>query len=171
MENSFGLERLWAGWRSGYVASTVSEEKKECVMCYLYESKDFEKDFIIFKSQRAVVSLNLYPYGSGHLLIFGKSHVASLEDLPEEESHEIWNLTKKAIVVIKSVYKPDGLNLGANIERAGGAGIPGHVHLHLLPRWIGDTNFMTTIAETRVLPESIKDSWTKLSKAWKHLYD
>jgi ATP adenylyltransferase len=170
MDKPLGLERLWAGWRSEYVTNQTDSKKNNCVMCYLYNSDDFKRDFVIYRNDFGAISLNLYPYGSGHLLIFGKSHVGSLESVPEQESIEIWELIKKALILLKHIYKPDGMNLGANIEKAGGAGIPEHIHFHALPRWVGDTNFMTTVAETRVLPESISESWAKLTQGWQELF-
>ncbi len=112
------------------------------------------------------VVLNAYPYGSGHVLVLPRRHVAGVEDLDPDESAALWVSATRALRAIEAAYRPDGANLGANLGRAGGAGIPGHLHLHALPRWHGDTNFMTSVAETRVLPESLAETWAKLHEAF-----
>ena len=110
--------------------------------------------------------MNAYPYASGHVLVLPLRHVASLDACTDAESAELWAATRRAVAAIGTAYEPDGLNMGANLGRAAGAGIPGHVHLHVLPRWSGDTNFMTSVAETRVLPETLTLSWKRVTDAW-----
>jgi diadenosine tetraphosphate (Ap4A) HIT family hydrolase len=114
----------------------------------------------------AVAILNAYPYTSGHLMVLPARHVADLEDLSIAESDLVWGGAKEAVRALKAAYRPDGLNLGANLGRAAGAGIPDHFHLHVLPRWHGDTNFMTAVADTRVLPEALSTSAAKIRAAW-----
>jgi ATP adenylyltransferase len=112
------------------------------------------------------VVLNAYPYASGHLLVTPVRHVGCLDQLNPEESAELWEATVRSVAVITAAYDPDGINMGANLGRAAGAGLPDHVHLHVLPRWSGDTNFMTTVAGVRVIPESLTDAWRRLHEAW-----
>jgi ATP adenylyltransferase len=114
----------------------------------------------------AFAILNLYPYTSGHLMVMPTRHVADLEALTGDESRAVWEGVSEAVVALKVAYRPDGLNVGANIGRAAGAGVPSHFHLHVVPRWNGDTNFMTTVANTRVLPEALSDTRRRLVAAW-----
>jgi len=110
--------------------------------------------------------LNAYPYASGHVLVMPQRHVQELGDLSAEEASDLWQLALAAAAAIQRAYTPDGMNLGANLGRAAGAGIPNHLHLHIVPRWTGDTNFMTSVASVRVLPEPLPRSWEKLRAAW-----
>jgi ATP adenylyltransferase len=110
--------------------------------------------------------MNAYPYASGHVLVLPLRHVGPMAELTEPESAELWSATREAVATIEKAFEPDGLNMGANLGRAAGAGLPGHLHLHVLPRWSGDTNFMTSVAETRVLPETLQLSWKRLTDAW-----
>jgi ATP adenylyltransferase len=169
------LEQLWAGWRSDYIATATARERDEgnkddeahCVFCRLAESGPPSPDnLVVWRGSSTYVALNAYPYASGHLLVLPLRHVGSLGALTEVESAEMWSATLGAIAAIEGAYEPDGLNVGANLGRAGGAGIPAHVHFHALPRWSGDTNFMTSIAATRVMPETLQQVWQKISEAW-----
>jgi ATP adenylyltransferase len=110
--------------------------------------------------------LNAYPYSSGHLMAVPLRHVGSLSDLTEDEATELWSAARLGVAALESAYGPEGVNLGANLGEAAGAGIPRHLHLHAVPRWRGDTNFMTTVADTRVLPETLASSWERLNAAW-----
>ncbi len=113
-----------------------------------------------------MVVLNAYPYTTGHMLVVPTRHVARLDDLDREEFEELWTTTVAAIGAVERAYGPDGVNMGANLGRAAGAGLPGHVHMHVLPRWVGDTNFMTAVADVRVMPETLPSSWRRLVAAW-----
>ena len=177
------FDNLWAGWRSAYVASVskpdgeaLVESKDEqpdsgdeahCVFCQIVKSPapDDER-FVIFESELSIVILNAYPYASGHLLAMPRRHEQELAGLSPLESADLWSVTTAAAETIQAAYGPDGMNLGANLGRAAGAGIPRHLHLHVLPRWIGDTNFMTSIASVRVMPEALSDSFKKLRASW-----
>lgn len=177
------LDQLWAGWRASYVASVseppaagVSGERVGgpgdatggCVFCRILASDASDEERrIVHRGRRAVALLNAYPYASGHLLVLPVRHLGALSELDADESAELWETARTSVDAIERAYRPDGVNLGANLGRAAGAGIPAHLHLHALPRWVGDTNFMTAIAETRVLPESLGASWAKLRAAWK----
>lgn len=170
------LDHLWAGWRSAYVASVTdapdssdgdAANEPGCVFCAIFASgaPDVERH-VVYEDDVVVVMLNAFPYASGHMLVMPRRHVGELGALDAAESAGVWEASRRAVAALGAAYAPDGVNLGANLGRAAGAGIPAHVHLHVLPRWVGDTNFMTSIAETRVLPESLSDSWAKLAAAW-----
>jgi ATP adenylyltransferase len=165
------LEQLWAGWRHEYVASASAAERNatddECVFCRIAASGDPSSDNgVVWRGERVLAVLNAYPYASGHLLVAPLRHLASLAELTTQESGDLWEVTRAAAAAIGTAYDPDGLNVGANLGRAAGAGIPRHLHLHVLPRWSGDTNFMTAVAGVRVMPESLPESWRKLHEAW-----
>ena len=159
------LERLWAGWRSEYVEGAHADDG--CVFCRILASEEPpERTYVLWRGERCAALLNAYPYSSGHLMVMPRRHVADLEDLAPEEAAELWSAVTDAVRAIKAAYRPHGLNLGVNLGRPAGAGVPGHVHVHALPRWDGDTNFMTVAAETRVLPEALPDTWSRLRAAW-----
>jgi ATP adenylyltransferase len=161
------LDRLWADWRSDYVSHPdTGRDDKGCVMCNLIAATDDRAALVLERTPATIAVMNLYPYGSGHLMVAPMRHVASYEDLSDDENVELARAQLRALKAIRSAYGPDGVNVGANLGRAAGAGVPGHLHVHLLPRWNGDTNFMTTIAETRVLPESLQAGYDKLKAAW-----
>lgn len=166
-----GLEQLWAGWRHEYVGSTTEAERAGtddgCVFCAIAASGPPSVDNgVVHRGQQCFAVLNAYPYASGHLLVLPIRHVEEIERLSEAESAELWSTTRAALSAIGRAYSPDGVNLGANLGRAAGAGIPRHLHLHAVPRWAGDTNFMTTVAGVRVLPEPLSVAWDKLHDAW-----
>ena len=167
------LERLWAGWRSEYIESVtgkaVSPAPNDCVFCAILSGALPDSEtFIIWRdpSGSAVAILNAYPYASGHLMVMPTRHVGNLEDLDDPESAAVWGATRSAVVALKKAYAPDGINVGANLGRPAGAGVPGHFHMHAVPRWAGDTNFMTAVADTRVLPEALSVSFARLRDAW-----
>jgi ATP adenylyltransferase len=122
---------------------------------------------LLVRAEHCFLCLNAFPYGTGHILILPYRHVPSLDQLPEHEAAEIMSLAQRVERVLTSVYHPDGMNFGVNLGEAGGAGITGHIHMHALPRWIGDTNFMTVTANTRVLPEALDTTWERIRSAWK----
>lgn len=160
------LGRLWAGWRGEYL-ETAGDGDDGCVFCRILASDEpAEATYVVWRDDRCAVVLNAYPYTSGHLMVMPVRHVAELEDLEGEESAALWAVVTRAVRVLKAAYRPEGLNLGANLGRAAGAGVPGHFHVHCVPRWNGDTNFMTTTAEVRVLPESLSATFHKVRDAW-----
>jgi ATP adenylyltransferase len=171
------LENLWAGWRSDYIVQATARERQggggavddatQCVFCRLAASgPPSSENLVVWRGERTFVVLNAYPYASGHVLVLPLRHVGGLGELDEAESLELWTATRLAVAAIEGAYDPDGMNMGANLGRAGGAGIPHHVHIHALPRWSGDTNFMTTIGGARVMPETLEVVWEKLTNAW-----
>ena len=157
------LERLWAGWRSEYVEA--ADDNSACVFCRVLESTA-DDAYLLWRGRWAAAVLNAFPYTNGHLMVFPVRHVAEPEGLATEESAELWQALSRAMRAMKSAYRPDGINMGANLGRVAGAGVPGHFHMHVLPRWSGDTNFMTTVAEARVMPESLRASYERLTTAW-----
>ena len=163
------LERLWAGWRTEYVAAAGAEGPGDegCVFCRILGSgEDDAVTKVVWRGAHAAAVLNAYPYTSGHLMVMPVRHVGDLEEFSAEERDEVWAVVTDAVVALKAAYSPEGVNVGANLGRAAGAGVPGHAHVHALPRWAGDTNFMTTVAEARVMPESLDATWQKLRDAW-----
>jgi ATP adenylyltransferase len=161
------LERLWAGWRSSYVSDPAAgTDDNGCVFCRLGAAEDDEAALILERTSTTITVMNLYPYGSGHLMTAPLRHVASIEDLDDAEGVGFSRAQLRAVQAIRAAYQPDGLNLGANLGRAAGAGVPNHLHMHVLPRWSGDTNFITAIAELRVLPERLEDGYKKLRASW-----
>jgi ATP adenylyltransferase len=161
-----GLDRIWAGWRSSYVSGIDTKPDDGCVFCRLAEAEDRKAALVVEVTGKTVTAMTLYPYGSGHVLVAPRRHVADLEALDDDEALAFVGAQQRAIRALKAAYNPDGLNLGANLGRAAGAGIPSHLHVHVLPRWTGDTNFMTSVAEVRVLPEDLQTGYDKILAAW-----
>lgn len=160
------LERFSAAWRESYVTSAFNNEfdneRKECVFCVLGTEPADESTGVLKKSAYSFLVLNAFPYGSGHLLVVPYRHVASPEELSDDEYRDFTELLRDATTALTKAYGPDGMNVGMNLGTAAGAGIPKHLHAHALPRWNGDTNFMTSIGETRVLSESLESTWRKV---------
>jgi ATP adenylyltransferase len=163
------LERIFAGWRSAYVSDVAQVEPAddECVFCALLATDGEDRErLIVHRGETCVALLNLYPYGSGHVLLMPYRHISSLDELTAAERRELFDFVVDASNALQKAYEPDGMNVGANLGRAAGAGVPGHLHFHALPRWSGDTNFMTAVGETRVIPEDLSTTFDKVSDAW-----
>ncbi|HEY6804300.1 MAG TPA: HIT domain-containing protein [Pyrinomonadaceae bacterium] len=157
------MDRLWSPWRAKYIASGVDAQSEGCVFCRMGEdAANDDANLVVHRGTHNFVALNLYPYITGHLLVVPYQHLGNLFSTAKEITDELMDLTKRAQVAIKDVYAPHGFNLGMNLGAAAGAGIVDHIHLHILPRWSGDTNFMTTVADTRVIPESLETTYSKL---------
>lgn len=164
-----GLARLWAGWRMPYLVEGADEREGDegCVFCRILTSTDPpEATYVLWRDDCCAAVLNAYPYTSGHLLVLPVRHLGELEELTADEAAGTWATVTDAVRALKSAYSPEGVNVGINLGRAAGAGVPGHFHVHCLPRWDGDTNFMTTVAETRVVPESLPSTFERLRAAW-----
>ncbi len=159
------LEHLWAGWRDEYVSGASGDKTRECVLCRLANSSD-EEARIVHRAEQKFVVMKAYPYTSGHVMVVPNRHVGELELLSADEMAELWTLTTDAVKAIKAAFSPGGINVGVNLGRAAGAGFVDHLHVHVVPRWNGDTNFMTTLADTRVLPEALITSAEKLRASW-----
>lgn len=163
------LEQMWAGWRSEYIEGSSGEEEQGCVFCRILASGQPDRDtHIVWRHPQGevVAILNAYPYTSGHLMVMPVRHTGELESLAASEAGALMVALQDAVRVLKAAYRPGGINVGANLGRAAGAGVPGHLHLHVLPRWAGDTNFMTSVADTRVLPEALSVTYDKLRAVW-----
>ena len=144
----------------------TTEKEEGCVFCNAQAKEDSAANLIAFRGERAFVILNLYPYTSGHLMVVPFEHIATLEELDPATRAEMMELTSQCMTVLRKIYHPQAFNMGANIGEAAGAGVPGHVHIHIVPRWGGDTNFMSTLGETRVLPESIEDTYKRVREGF-----
>lgn len=157
------MQRLWSPWRSRYIASAVDSQSPECVFCRIAAEPDHdERNFVLHRAEHAFVVLNLYPYITGHLMVVPYLHTSELDAVAKEVTDEMMDLTKRAQTALREVYSPSGFNMGMNLGSAAGAGIADHLHIHLLPRWTGDTNFMTTVGESRVIPEALEMTYAKL---------
>jgi ATP adenylyltransferase len=159
------MDYLWSPWRYQYVSAAGPAD--ECVFCDKAASHDDEANFVVYRGRLNFVLLNLYPYTTGHLMITPYNHVASLAEAGAGVLAEMMELTRAAEERLRAVYNPRGLNIGMNLGECAGAGIAGHIHMHVVPRWPADANFMTTIGETRVLPEDLKSTYDKLVKVWR----
>jgi ATP adenylyltransferase len=149
-------ERLWAPWRIEYIKGPKPDE---CILCE-------RRDWVVTEGERAFVMLNAYPYTNGHVMVSPYRHVPSLEELDEPTLLEMMVLVRTSMGAIRQAYAPEGFNVGVNQGKVAGAGVEEHVHMHVVPRWGGDTNFMPVIADTRVLPQSLEDSYRELTAAW-----
>jgi ATP adenylyltransferase len=170
-----GLAHLWAGWRSEGFARSKSGmtpvDPPGCVFCRIADSAknpqvDTKAALILSQAKGIQVVLNMYPYTSGHLMVMPTRHVGGLADLTSEESDELWRVIRYADSIVRKTYKPDGTNIGMNQGRGSGASIPDHLHVHVVPRWASDTNFMTAIADTRVMIETVQRSYERLAANW-----
>jgi len=156
------MDFLWTPWRYAYV--TGAHASSDCIFCDAVRRKDDEKAGVIFRGERSFIILNTFPYTSGHLMIVPYEHVDELRKLDAASAQEMMTLAQRAEGALRELYRPDGINLGMNIGQAAGAGVAAHIHMHVLPRWAADTNFMTTISETRVLPESLDVTYSRLKE-------
>jgi ATP adenylyltransferase len=143
-----------------------NQHSEECVFCMALKQSDGPGNLIVARGSRAFVILNRYPYTSGHLMVVPKQHLSSLDVLDTQTRAEIMELSNQAVLILQAVYHPQGFNLGMNIGEVAGAGIADHVHMHIVPRWGGDTNFMSSLADTRVLPESLADTYRRVRQGW-----
>ncbi len=157
------MERLWSPWRAKYIASGVDSQVGACVFCEIARDRENdEKNLVLHRAEHGFIVLNLYPYTTGHLLIVPFLHTGEFDSLSKEITDELMDLTKRSQTGLREVYAPPGFNMGMNLGAAAGAGIVDHMHLHLLPRWPGDSNFMTTVGDARVIPESLEITYSKL---------
>ena len=163
------MKHLWAPWRMEYIQEDSHEE--DCLFCSLLTQEDGPGNLILYRGNKVFVVLNRYPYTNGHMMVVPFTHKPSLEGLDDKTLLEMISLASEALGVLRDAYNADGFNLGANIGEAAGAGVKEHVHLHIVPRWIGDTNFMATTAETRVLPEALEVTYQTLLGLWLSRFD
>jgi ATP adenylyltransferase len=157
------MQHIWAPWRMAYVGS---EAPAGCIFCAKPGEDRDAQNFIVHRGEHAFVILNAYPYTAGHLLVAPYRHTADLTALSDAENLELMRLTRQSLEALKRAFAPHGFNVGMNLGRAGGAGIADHLHLHVVPRWEGDTNFMTVVADIRVVPEALSGTWQRLREVW-----
>jgi ATP adenylyltransferase len=158
------MKHIWSPWRMRYIEKNEKEEG--CVFCNALAREDSAANLVAFRGQCSFVILNLYPYTSGHLMVVPFKHLATLEELDPAMRAEMMELSTQCMTVLRRIYSPPAFNMGANIGEAAGAGVPGHVHIHIVPRWKADTNFMTTLGDTRVLPESLEDTYKRVREGF-----
>jgi ATP adenylyltransferase len=159
------MDYLWTPWRYAYVSGT--EKTTGCVFCDAAKENDDEKARIVHRGQHCFVILNAYPYTPGHVMIVPYTHLDELQKLATEAAQEMMALSQKMETVLRELYRPDGINLGMNIGKAAGAGIAGHIHMHVLPRWVADANFLSVVGETRLLPETLDVTWEKMRSVFR----
>jgi len=161
------MKYIWSPWRMAYIEGHAAETS--CIFCDYLAQEDGIGNLILHRGRQAFVILNRYPYTNGHMMVVPNVHKPSLDDLDKVTQAELMELMAQTVTVLRRVYGAEAFNIGANIGIAAGAGVIGHVHLHVLPRWTGDTNFMATTAETRVIPESIEETYNRLFVGWREL--
>jgi ATP adenylyltransferase len=160
------MDYIWTPWRYQYMKDVESGKQPECIFCDAEGRKDDAETLIVYRGAQTFVILNRYPYTSGHVMIVPYAHVAELNSCDADTLSEMMQLAQRVEAMFRANYKPDGMNLGMNLGRAAGAGVVGHLHLHVLPRWFGDSNFMTVAGETRVHPEDLKTTYERLRKGF-----
>ena len=158
------MDHIWSPWRMEYIENNNKEEG--CVFCIAQAMTDSAENLIAYRGKLAYVILNRYPYTSGHLMVIPFEHAPNLEELDPETRAEMMELTSRCTTILRKIYRTESFNVGINIGEAAGAGVVGHVHIHIVPRWKGDTNFITTIGETRVLPEALEDTYKRVKNAF-----
>lgn len=158
------MDYLWTPWRYAYISGAA--KTSGCVFCDAVQEED-KKSRIVFRGENCFIILNTFPYTSGHVMIVPYAHVDELAKLNSEAATEMMKFSQRMEGVLRRLYHPDGINLGMNIGKAAGAGIAGHIHMHVLPRWVADANFVSVVCETRILPETLDDTWKKITAALK----
>lgn len=159
------MDYIWTPWRYQYMKEATSGKLVECIFCDAAARKDDAETLVVYRGAKTFVILNRYPYTSGHVMVVPYAHIAELSACDAATLSEMMELSKRVESAFRENYNPDGMNLGMNLGRAAGAGVTGHIHMHVLPRWFGDSNFMTVTGETRVHPEELKTTYERLRKA------
>ena len=159
-------QRIWAPWRLAYVKDASKDSGEECIFCTKPAAGDDRANLIVHRGERCFVILNLFPYTNGHLMVAPFEHVGRIQDIPPETTAEMMSLAQRAITVIGEKYEPHGFNVGFNQGRVAGAGVEHHIHMHVVPRWGGDTNFMPVLADTRVMPQTLDQTYEALEDAF-----
>ncbi|MEM1764239.1 MAG: HIT domain-containing protein [Thermofilaceae archaeon] len=158
------MDILWAPWRMKYIEYAKIEKDAECFICKAFTAADPNEHLVLFKTPRTIVVMNKYPYNTGHLLVAPARHVPDFSSLTKDELHELVEVLRESVDILKRALNPDGFNIGVNLGRVAGAGLESHLHVHVVPRWLGDTNFMPVISNTKVIPESLQDTFIKIKK-------
>jgi ATP adenylyltransferase len=154
------MDYLWTPWRYAYVTS--ADRTPGCIFCSAANSADDQKARIVYRGRDCFIILNTFPYTPGHVMIVPYLHLDELQNLPPQAAHEMMDLCQRVENALRKLYTPDGVNLGMNIGKAAGAGVAGHIHMHMLPRWIADANFLSVVGETRILPETLEVTWERM---------
>ncbi|MDI6640922.1 MAG: HIT domain-containing protein [Elusimicrobiota bacterium] len=155
------MKRIFAPWRMKFI---TNKKEPGCLFCKKFKSKNDKKNLVLCRSRLGFVILNLYPYTNGHLMVVPKRHIGDITKLTDDELLEIMHLTNLSIKVLKNVLKPDGFNVGINLGKVAGAGISAHLHIHIVPRWLADTNFMPVVFDTKIVSEALNETYKKLSR-------
>ncbi len=163
------MDVLWAPWRSKYVSEASKGNKDDCLFCRVHKENSDERNYVVYRGKYVFVMLNAFPYNTAHVMIAPYRHISTIELMTSEEALDMFNLANIVIKAIRNVYNPDGFNIGFNIGRVAGAGIESHLHMHIVPRWNGDSNFMPIISNTKVIPESLDDTFKKISNSIKEI--
>ncbi len=167
------METMWAPWRNQYMADMGRKKKTDedvCVFCAALEAQKDAETFIVRRGKKAFAILNIFPYNLGHMLVLPNDHVEQLDSLSPDTYQELMMLVFQGQHVLMGAYQPHGINIGANLGSAAGAGMAHHLHFHILPRWTADVNFVTTIGNTRVIPATLEDTWNKVREIWNSTY-
>ncbi len=160
------MKNLWAPWRMTYIEENTDKKKSGCLFCDAHSKDDDEKNLIVHRTSLIFVIMNKFPYNSGHVMVLPNRHIAELDDLADDELFELFDNVRKSKRALEKVMAPDGFNIGINLGGVAGAGVPGHLHVHIVPRWDGDTNFMPVFGEARVISEHLEATQKKLAKAF-----
>ncbi len=163
------MDRLWAPWRMPYIMSTVKQNEEGCVFCNMLTEAEDERNLILRRGAHAFVVMNLFPYNAGHLMVVSTRHTGDYASLTAEEHVELTSLIARSQAALVRTLSPHGFNIGMNLGRVSGAGIVDHLHYHIVPRWSGDSNFMSVVADTKVISESLSDTWRRLKSAFNSL--
>ena len=156
------MQTIWAPWRIKYILS--GEKERECFFCKKLQQLDHDQEnFVLYRGKSAFALLNIYPYNNGHIMIAPYAHVATLTELDQEQITDLFSVTQVCEDVLRQGFRPEGFNIGINLGKAAGAGVEEHLHVHIVPRWNGDTNYMTTISNVRVIPQQLEESYAMLS--------
>jgi ATP adenylyltransferase len=158
------MDYLWTPWRYAYIST--ADKSVGCIFCDAIKADDDHATRVVHRGTHCYVILNTFPYTNGHVMIVPYAHLDELRKLPAESSAEMMVLCQRVEGILREIYRPDGINLGMNLGKAAGAGVAGHLHMHMLPRWVADANFMTVVGETRVLPETLETTYEKLRNAF-----
>lgn len=158
------MDYLWTPWRYAYITEAKGDPR--CVFCDKQNENDDRTSWIVHRGKYCYICLNAFPYTSGHVMVIPYQHLDELQKLPTEAAQEMMALCQRTETALRNLYHPDGINLGMNLGAAAGAGVAGHIHMHVLPRWVADANFMTVVAETRILPETLETTWKRMREAF-----
>lgn len=155
------MERLWTPWRRAFIEGSTGASDA-CFLCTVPTQTDDKRNYLLYRGERVFTLLNLYPYNTGHLMVAPYAHTGDLANLDASVASELIALTQRSVSVVRRAYEPDAFNIGMNLGKAAGAGVPDHLHVHVVPRWMGDTNFMPVLGDTKVLPETLDQTYERL---------